>query len=86
MGDPGARGVGLGSVAGHAHFFKFEDGVWMQVGPNYNGEAAGDQFGYAVTLSGNGDYLVAGAPYNRGSGEERGRVVVLKEAEESTAF
>jgi hypothetical protein len=80
MGDPGARGEGDGAVAGHAHFFEFKNGEWIQVGPNYEGEAAGDQFGYAVALSGDGDSLVAGAPYNRGLGEERGRVVVLKAA------
>ena len=55
------------------------------MGRNYEGEAAGVQFGYAVAMSGNGDYLVAGAPYNRAMGEERGRVVVLKAAEPSTS-
>jgi hypothetical protein len=81
MGDPGARGLGEGAVAGHAHFFKFKDIEWIQFGPNYDGEAAGDQFGYAVALSGNGNCLVAGAPFNRALGEERGRVVVFKAAE-----
>jgi hypothetical protein len=80
MGDPGARVVGQGAVSGHAHFFAFKGGEWLQLGPNYEGEAAGDQFGYAVALSGNGDYLVASAPYNRASGEERGRVMVLTAA------
>ena len=80
MGDPGARVQGQGAVSGHAHFFEFKDIEWIQAGPNYEGEAAGDQFGYAVALSGNGDFLVAGAPFNRAAGEERGRVVVLTEA------
>jgi hypothetical protein len=80
MGDPGARVEGQGAVSGHAHFFVFKDGEWIPLGPTYEGEAAGDQFGYAVALSGNGEYLVAGAPYNRAMGKERGRVVVLKAA------
>jgi hypothetical protein len=48
---------------------------------NYGGESPGDQFGYAIALSGNGKYLVAGAPHNRALGEERGRVIVLTAAE-----
>jgi hypothetical protein len=82
MGDPGARVEGQGAVAGHAHFWEFKDEKWIQLGPNYEGEAAGDQFGYAVAISGNGDYLVASAPRNRAlDGEDRGRVVVLTAAE-----
>ena len=81
MGDPGARVEGQGAVSGHAHFFALKDGEWIQLGPNYAGEAAGDQFGFNVAMSGNGDYLVSGAPLNRATGVERGRVVVLKAAE-----
>ena len=80
MGDPGTRVKGEGAVSGHAHFFGYKDGEWNQIGPNYQGEAAGDQFGYSVAISGNGDCLVASAPFNRALGEERGRVVVIQEA------
>jgi hypothetical protein len=65
MGDPVAGCGEQGqAVAGHIHFFVFSDGEWIQ-------------FDYAVAISGNGDYVVAGAPYNRATGEERGRVVVI---------
>jgi hypothetical protein len=71
MGDPGARGTGEGSVAGHGHLFELKDVEWIQFCPNYDGEATGDQFGHAVALSGNGDCLVAGAPFNCALGKEQ---------------
>jgi hypothetical protein len=56
--------------------------VWTQLGPNIWGEAAGDQFGYAVSLSGNGQRLGVSAPFNRGQGQERGRFQVIAIASE----
>ena len=88
MGDPGRR-FGTAGATGHAHIFQLESVVvnetttaldWVQVGPNIWGEAAGDQFGYAVSLSGNGERLVVSAPFNRGAGFERGRVQVYEVA------
>jgi hypothetical protein len=79
MGDPGRQSEGGGSVAGHIHLYKFDDmsQLWIQIGPNRDGDATGDQFGRAVALSGDGKYLAAGAPFNRGEGVELGRVYVF---------
>ena len=50
------------------------------------GEAAGDQFGYAVSISGDGNRLAVSAPYNRGSGLERGRVQIYEVAEAANSI
>ena len=82
MGDPGRR-VGSGAATGHAHIFEFDGNDWVQLGENISGEAAGDQFGYSVSISGNGRRLAVSAPYNRGSGLERGRVQIYEVADDA---
>jgi hypothetical protein len=76
MSDPGTPGQSGGGVTGHAHIYKYDGDSWTQLGPNQNGEAAGDQFGFDVSISGDGRHFAVGAPMNRGSGMERGRVYV----------
>lgn len=82
MGDPG-RSVNDGRIAGHAHIYVYDpeggddgEGEYTQVGPNIDGEAAGDMFGYEVALSGDGMRYAIGAPSSRGSGFEHGRVQI----------
>mmetsp|Transcript_55752 Transcript_55752/g.135085 ORF Transcript_55752/g.135085 Transcript_55752/m.135085 type:complete len:307 (+) Transcript_55752:1050-1970(+) len=75
MGDPG-RQVDDGSVTGHSHIYYFTGEEWIQVGPNMDGEAAGDQNGYSVAISGDGTHFAVSAPTNRGRGFEFGRVYV----------
>lgn len=79
MGDPG-RSVNGGKVAGHAHIYIYdsESGDYRQVGPNIDGEAAGDMFGYEVSLSGNGRHYAIGAPSSRGNGFVHGRVQIYE--------
>jgi len=79
MGDPG-RSVNGGKVAGHAHIYVYDNdsGDYRQVGPNIDGEAPGDRFGYEVSLSGTGEFYAVGAPSSRGNGFEHGRVQVYK--------
>jgi hypothetical protein len=76
MSDPGTPGKAGGGVTGHAHIYKYDGDSWMQLGLNQNGEAPGDQFGFDVSISGDGRHFAVGAPFNRGSGVERGRVYV----------
>jgi WD40 repeat protein len=78
MGDPGTPGESGGGVTGHAHIYKYDDdgGSWMQFGPNQNGTAAGDEFGFDVSISGNGRQFAVGAPGNRFGGPETGQVYV----------
>jgi hypothetical protein len=81
MSDPGTPGLSGGDVTGHAHIFKYDGDSWMQQGPNKNGEAPGDQFGFDVSISGDGRHFAVGAPFNWGSGVERGRVYVYARGE-----
>jgi hypothetical protein len=78
MGDPGRENMEGGGVAGHAHIYQYDESsqLWEQRGPNKDGQAPGDQFGFAVALSGDGKSFAVGAPFNRGEGVERGRVTV----------
>lgn len=82
MGDPG-RSISSGRIAGHAHIYVYDPeggedggGEYRQVGPNIDGEAAGDMFGYEVALAGDGTSYAIGAPSSRGNGFEHGRVQV----------
>ena len=49
-----------------------------QLGPNIIGEAAGDNSGWAVSLSGNGNRIAIGAPANDGNGNFSGHVRVYE--------
>ena len=76
MGDPGKEGAG--GLSGHAHFYEFNGDQWCQLGPDIDGEAAGDMAGYSVSLSGDGKRMVIAAPKSRALGSERGRVMVVE--------
>jgi len=49
---------------------------WKQLGQDIDGEAAGDIFGYSVSLSANGKTLAIGNPRNDGNGKDSGHVRV----------
>jgi len=52
---------------------------WTLLDDNIDGEAIGDQFGTAVSLSDNGETVAVSAPYNTGNGNSRsGRVRVYE--------
>lgn len=66
--------------AGHARVFKNINGTWTQVGSDIDGEAAPDQSGTSVAISGNGAVLAIGAPLNDGNGTNSGHVRVFTDA------
>ena len=59
---------GNGSNAGHVRIYENSGGSWSQIGNDIDGEAAGDQSGYSVCLSSDGNTVAIGAPYNDGIG------------------
>ena len=70
-----------GSNSGHVRVFAlavFADGstAWFQVGSDIDGEAAGDNSGYSVSISSDGARVAIGAPFNDGTGSEAGHVRV----------
>ena len=67
---------GNGSNAGHTRLYKNNGGTWVQLGSDIDGEAAGDEFGFAVSLSGDGTAVAIGARANDGSSSNAGHVRV----------
>jgi hypothetical protein len=50
----------------------------VQVGADIDGEAAGDQFGYSVSLSADGSRVAISGPHNDDNGNASGHVRVLQ--------
>ena len=66
---------GNGDSSGHVRIFQLDaNDQWVQVGADIDGEADYDEFGYSVTLSGDGETVAIGAPFNDGSGDNSGHV------------
>lgn len=76
---------GNGSNAGHVRVFAFSGAAWSQVGTDIDGEAAGDLFGFSVSLSADGTHVAIGAPMNDGAGDNAGRVRVYVDPTSLTA-
>ena len=72
VGSPG------GASAGSVRAFVFTAGSWVQRGTTVTDEAAGDKFGYSVSLASNGTGFIAGAPGNAGAGAQAGNARVFE--------
>jgi PKD repeat protein len=66
IGAPGNDGRGTSS--GHVRVYKNIGGIWIQQGVDIDGEAAGDESGYSVSISANGLTVAIGAYRNAGAG------------------
>jgi hypothetical protein len=70
---------GTGSNSGHVRIYQFISNTWQQLGSDVDGEAAGDQSGYSVSLSRDGTMLAVGANQNDGAnGVDSGHVRVYQ--------
>lgn len=67
---------GNGAEAGHVRVYNWNGSAWAQKGTDIDGEAAGDQLGLSVSISADGNTLVAGAYYNDGGGTNSGHARV----------
>ena len=63
----GRKNDGSGVDAGHVRVFAWNGSSWVQTGADINGEAAGDFFGSAVSISNNGLRVAVGAPLADGT-------------------
>lgn len=72
LSDKGGLERGLVSV------FDFQNGDWTQVGNSILGESEGDEFGFSIALSNDGNVLAAGAIYNDGGHADAGHVRVFE--------
>ena len=57
---------GNGSNSGHVRIYSWDGSSWAQVGSDIDGEAAGDQSGYSVSIDSDGSHVAIGAQYNDG--------------------
>lgn len=63
---------GNGNTSGHVRVFENTNGNWLQIGQDINGTSFSDRSGYSVSLSGNGETLAVGSPYNDDNGNNAG--------------
>jgi Flp pilus assembly pilin Flp len=66
-----------GSDAGNVRIFQNLNGAWTQIGESINGEAANDNSGYSVDISGDGNTVAIGAKFNDSNGSSSGQVRVF---------
>lgn len=71
---------GNGNEAGHVRVFQWNavSSDWNQKGADIDGEAAGDQCGYSVSLSADGNTVAVGGPANDGAGLHSGHIRVYQ--------
>ena len=62
------------SDSGHVRAYQWSGTAWKQLGSDIDGEAAGDQFGFHVALSADGNRLAGGTGYADEPGDDPGYV------------
>ena len=65
-----------GIEAGHVRIYNYNGTSWNQVGQDIEGESAGDESGYTVSMNSDGNIVAIGAPQNDGNGTNAGHVRV----------
>tara|TARA_B100000902_G_scaffold193050_1_gene184475 strand:- start:72 stop:9053 length:8982 start_codon:yes stop_codon:yes gene_type:complete len=56
-----------GSNSGHVRVYQYSSGSWSQLGSDIDGEAAGDQSGFSVSMNSDGTIVAIGATGNDGT-------------------
>ena len=69
---------GAGAEAGHVRVFTNNAGTWEQIGADIDGEDAGEQSGFSVSLSSDGSVVAIGAIFNTDGGIDAGQVRIYK--------
>ena len=73
---------GNGIDSGHVRVYRYEQGNWIQLGTDLDGEAEGDFSGVSLSLSGNGTIVAIGASNNdNDGGDMAGQVRVFRLSE-----
>jgi Flp pilus assembly pilin Flp len=67
---------GNGTESGHVRIYQNISDVWTQIGSDIDGEAAGDQSGFSVSLSSDGSIVAIGSRLNDENGSNSGHVRV----------
>jgi hypothetical protein len=64
-----------GIQSGHVRIFSWNGSAWVQKGNDLQGQNEDDRYGFSVSLSADGNTVVAGAPYNKDNGNTSGHVI-----------
>ena len=67
---------GNGTDAGHVRIYSWDGSAWSQLGSDIDGEAAGDNFGFSVSINSAGDRVAIGGPENDESASRAGHARV----------
>lgn len=70
--------IGSAPGSGHVRVYDWTGTAWVQAGADIDGEGLGNQSGWSVSLSSNGNRLAIGAPFNDDSGTDAGHVRVYQ--------
>ena len=81
-----ALGSWYNSGIGSIRVFKYNDISWIQLGQDIDGTAADDEFGFSISLSGNGKIIAIGAPSNDTSYNQAGQVRVYSYIENDNSW
>jgi gliding motility-associated-like protein len=71
--------LGNNGFTGHVRVYEDIAGVWTKIGDDIDGEAAGDQSGYSVSLSADGQRVAIGARLNDANGVNAGHVRIYQD-------
>jgi hypothetical protein len=69
---------GNGSTSGHVRIFEWNGSAWVQRGSDIDGDAAGDQSGFSVSLNSTGDIVAIGSVLNSNNGTYAGHVRIFE--------
>jgi hypothetical protein len=69
---------GNGSDSGHVRLYQYSNSSWSPLGSDIDGEAAGDQSGYSVSLSSDGTIIAIGSNTATGNGSDSGHVRIFE--------
>ncbi|MEY8848568.1 T9SS type A sorting domain-containing protein [Psychroserpens sp. XS_ASV72] len=70
-----------GNASGQVRVYKYENDTWTQFGNALNGTNAGDQFGFRVSLSCDGNILAIAAPFNDDDGGSNGAIKIYEQTD-----
>jgi len=73
-----ANNTGNGNSAGHVRIYEWTGSTWVQLGADIDSEAAGDESGFSVSISSEGNRVAIGAPGNDGNGNYSGHVRIYE--------
>lgn len=70
--------IGAWEEKGRVRIYQYLSDAWVLMGSDMIGEALGDKSGSAVSISGDGQRIAIGAPWNDGNGDSAGQVRIYE--------